>query len=127
MDAYRTRLSDKQKPTLTDVTLVSDAPSTGDAWQRLSALADGVKFTRALVAEPANILYPESFVERCQPLRDLGIEITVLDETQMADLGMGALLGVSHGSPRKSSEERRVGKEGVRSCRSRGSPINEKT
>src|SRR3546814_1729373 len=61
MDAYRTRLSDKQKPTLTDVTLVSDAPSTGDAWQRLSALADGVKFTRELVAEPANILYPESF------------------------------------------------------------------
>src|SRR3546814_300390 len=69
MDAYRTRLSDKQKPTLTDVTLVSDAPSTGDAWQRLSALADGVKFTRELVAEPANILYPESFVERCQPDR----------------------------------------------------------
>src|SRR3546814_8946554 len=101
MDAYRTRLSDKQKPTLTDVTLVSDAPSTGDAWQRLSALADGVKFTRVLVAEPANILYPESFVERCQPLRDLGIEITVLDETQMAELGMGALLGVSQGSPRK--------------------------
>src|SRR3546814_5487898 len=29
------------------------------------------------------------------------IEITVLDETQMADLGMGALLGVSQGSPRK--------------------------
>lgn len=101
MDAYRTRLSDKQKPTLTDVTLVSDAPSTGDAWQRLSTLADGVKLTRELVAEPANILYPESFVERCRPLRDLGIEITVLDETQMADLGMGALLGVSQGSPRK--------------------------
>src|SRR3546814_10924763 len=78
---------------MTDVTLVSDARSTGDAWQRLSALADGVKFTRELVAEPANILYPESFVERCQPLRDLGIEITVLDETQMAELGMGALLG----------------------------------
>src|SRR3546814_3520422 len=80
MDAYRTRLSDKQKPTLTDVTLVSDAPSTGDAWQRLSALDDGVKFTRELVADPANILYPERFVVRCQPLRDPGIEITVLDD-----------------------------------------------
>src|SRR3546814_18527019 len=89
MEAYRTRLSDKQKPTLTDVTLVSDAPSTGDAWQRLSAPADGVKFTRELVAEPANILYPESFFERCQPLLDLGIEITVPDETPLVDLGVG--------------------------------------
>src|SRR3546814_15771919 len=112
MDAYRTRLSDKQKPTLTDVTLVSDAPSTGDAWQRLSALADGVKFTRELVADPANILYPESFVERCQPLRDLGIEITVLAETQMAELGMGARLGVLQGYQRTPRpEERRGGKE----------------
>ncbi|MBK5264413.1 MAG: leucyl aminopeptidase, partial [Alphaproteobacteria bacterium] len=64
MDAYRTRLSDKQKPTLQDVTLVSDASGAREAWERLSAVADGVLFARELVAEPANILYPESFVER---------------------------------------------------------------
>ena len=29
------------------------------------ALAEGVEFTRELVTEPANVIYPESFVERC--------------------------------------------------------------
>ncbi|MBB4641879.1 leucyl aminopeptidase [Rhizorhapis suberifaciens] len=101
MDTYRTRLSDKQKRTLKEVTLVSDADGVGDAWKRLSAVAEGVMFARELVTEPANVLYPESFVERCQPLKALGIEITVLDEKQMAELGMGALLGVAQGSVRK--------------------------
>ena len=50
---------------------------------------------RELVAEPGNIIYPESFVERCRPLADLGIEVSVLDEADMANLGMGALLGVA--------------------------------
>ncbi len=67
----------------------------------MDALAQGIMFTRELVAEPANILYPESFVARCQPLADLGIEISVLDESDMAALGMGALLGVAQGSARK--------------------------
>jgi len=53
------------------------------------------------VSEPGNILYPESFVERSRHLADLGIELTVLDEEEMAKLGMGALLGVAQGSVRK--------------------------
>src|SRR3546814_18146115 len=36
------------------------------------------------------------------------------------------LLKMSKRSLQRSSEERRVGKEGVRSCRSRWSPVNEK-
>jgi leucyl aminopeptidase len=101
IDTYRTRLPEKSKPTLAQVTIVTEDAGAEGAWIRLSALADGVAFTRELVSEPANILYPESFVERCKPLADLGIEITVLDETQMAELGMGALLGVAQGSIRK--------------------------
>ncbi|WP_070150924.1 leucyl aminopeptidase [Sphingobium phenoxybenzoativorans] len=101
MDTYRTRLPEKSKPTLETVTLVTVDAGASDAWARRSALADGVALTRELVAEPANIIYPESFVERCRHLADLGIEITVLDEQQMADLGMGALLGVAQGSVRK--------------------------
>jgi leucyl aminopeptidase len=99
IDTYRTRQSEKAKPTLTTLTIVS-----GDAqahWDRLAAVAAGVALTRELVSEPANIIYPESFVERCQHLADLGIKIRVLDEVEMASLGMGALLGVAQGSPRK--------------------------
>ena len=100
IDKYRTKLPEKQKPTLAIVELVSGADCAGE-WAHLSAVAEGVRFTRELVAEPANILYPESFVERCRILETLGVTLTVLDETEMATLGMGALLGVAQGSVRK--------------------------
>jgi leucyl aminopeptidase len=101
IDTYRTKLTEKQKPTLATLTLVSEADGLAAGLAEMDALAQGVMFTRELVAEPANILYPESFVARCQPLADLGIEISVLDEADMAALGMGALLGVAQGSIRK--------------------------
>ncbi len=65
-------------------------------------LAEGVEFTRELVAEPANIIYPASFVERCKArYAGTGLTLTVLDEAEMARLGMGALLGVAQGSAKK--------------------------
>jgi leucyl aminopeptidase len=101
-DIYRTKLPEKQKPTLTEIEIVvGDAIEAAEqAFAPLKAAAEGAAFTRMLVTEPANILYPESFVERCQELKDLGIEIEVLDEPAMRKLGMGALLGVAQGSVR---------------------------
>jgi leucyl aminopeptidase len=104
-DAYRTRLPAKQKPTLENIEIVvGDAlAATEGAWTPLKAVADGVAFTRSLVAEPANIIYPESFVERCRAeLMPLGVGIEVLDEAAMRTAGMGALLGVSQGSEREA-------------------------
>ena len=58
-------------------------------------------FTRELVTEPANIIYPETFVERVQAaVKGTGLEIEVLDGEAMRKLGMGALLGVAQGSVR---------------------------
>jgi leucyl aminopeptidase len=66
-------------------------------------VAEGSEFTRELVAEPANKLYPVSFVERCkQRFEGTGAEIIVLDEEEMEKLGMGALLGVGQGSEQPS-------------------------
>ena len=103
-DRYRTKLKDKQKPTLGSLTIVG-APAEAEArWTaRYAPLAAGVELTRELVAEPANIIYPESFVARCRAsMEGLGIEFEVLGEKDMADLGMGALLGVSQGSVREA-------------------------
>jgi len=97
-DALRTRQPEKAKPTLTTITLVGVG---NGAWAEQEAVAAGVAFTRELVAAPANYLYPESFVERCAHLADLGIKITVLDKATMTELGMGALLGVAQGSARE--------------------------
>ena len=64
-------------------------------------MLQGLDLTRTLVTEPANIIYPETFIERVRAALDgSGVEIEVLDEKQMASLGMGALLGVGQGSVR---------------------------
>ena len=100
-DIYRTRLAEERKPTLAEV-VVAGAPAGAEAaWASQSAVADGVAFARELVTEPANIIYPESFVERCRRLEALGVEFTVLDKAAMTALGMGSLLGVSQGSVRE--------------------------
>ena len=102
-DEYRTTQKDAEKVSLKAVVTVGAPDGTDSAWERESALADGVEFTKELVTLPANILYPESFVERCRKALDgTGIEITVLDDAEMEKLGMGALLGVGQGSSRPS-------------------------
>ena len=94
-DIYRTTMKDEQKVTLATVTVVGAPEGTEAAWDELTHLAAGVEFTRELITEPANILYPESFVERCRErFAGTGAEIIVLDEAEMEKLGMGSLLGV---------------------------------
>ncbi len=98
-DIYRTKLPKKSRPTLEEVIVVGAGAEPGDPWNARAALLDGIALTRELVTEPANIIYPVSFVERCQTsMKGLGIEFEVLDEPAMRKLGMGALLGVSQGS-----------------------------
>ena len=100
-DRYHTKLKDKQKPTLSRVTIVGGGADSQARWEeRWQPVLEGVKLTRELVTEPANIIYPETFVERTRHLADLGIELEVLDGAAMEKLGMGALLGVAQGSVR---------------------------
>jgi leucyl aminopeptidase len=100
-DVYRTKQPKKQKPTLEEIVIVGGGEGTEEAWARKQALLDGLSFTRELVTEPANIVYPQTFVERCRArLEPLGVEFEVLDEKRMAELGFGALLGVGQGSVR---------------------------
>jgi leucyl aminopeptidase len=98
-DIYRTKLAKKAKPTLEEVVIVGGGAGAEAAWEHRSALLEGISFARELVTEPANIIYPVSFVERCRAsMESLGVEFEVLDENAMGELGMGALLGVSLGS-----------------------------
>ena len=49
------------------------------------------------MSEPANVLYPEKFVDYCNVMKKEGIKIEVFDEKLKA-MGMNALLGVAQGS-----------------------------
>ena len=102
-DRYRTREAADKKPSLVKAQLVTAEPDTALAdFAEQAALADAVAFSRDLVSEPANILYPVEFARRLKALETLGLEVTVLGEAEMADLGMGSLLGVGQGSVRES-------------------------
>ena len=64
----------------------------------LLAVAEGVFFTRDLINEPANVLTTRDFAARLEGMRALGLEVEILEEADLAKMGMGALLGVGQGS-----------------------------
>lgn len=66
--------------------------------ERVRKVAEGVYFARDLVNEPPNVLTPEALAEAALSLRNLGVEVEVLDERAIAELGMGAFLAVAQGS-----------------------------
>ncbi|MEE4199211.1 leucyl aminopeptidase [Erythrobacter sp.] len=102
-DKYRTKLAADKKVTLKKVHVVGAPEGTNANWESEAAIARGVEFTKRLITEPGNVLYPESFVTLCrEAFEGTGAEITVLDEAEMEELGMGALLGVGQGSARAS-------------------------
>ncbi|AHB09379.1 leucyl aminopeptidase [Zymomonas mobilis] len=101
LNGYRTTLKEDEKPSLKTLYFSQINSETAEKkWKKLSAIAEGILFTRMLVTEPGNKLYPETFVEQCKSLTDLGIEIEILDEKALEKAGMGALLGVAQGSAR---------------------------
>ncbi len=84
--------------------LVREPAATGQAFaRRWRPVADGVRLARDLTSEPANEVYPETFVQRAREAFDgiPAVAIDVLDPDQMRALGMGALLGVGQGSRRE--------------------------
>lgn len=75
-----------------------DAVESGIAEAR--AIAAGISLTRDLANRPANICTPTHLAEQAQILGHEHERITtsVLEESDMTELGMGALLAVSQGS-----------------------------
>jgi leucyl aminopeptidase len=102
-DKYRTKEPAEKKPSIAKTQIVTaEVDAALAAFAPLAALADAVAFTRDLVSEPANVLYPAEFARRVKALETLGLEVEVLGEPEMHKLGMGALLGVGQGSVRES-------------------------
>jgi leucyl aminopeptidase len=102
-DKYRTKESEDDKPTLRALTFGCAEPQAAESgWRIKTALVDAITFVRDIVSEPANIIYPETLAEQARSLAAHGVDVEVLTEAQMRELGMGALLGVGQGSERES-------------------------
>ncbi|MDH3240149.1 MAG: leucyl aminopeptidase [Alphaproteobacteria bacterium] len=100
-DKYLTKEKKEDKPKLARLTIqVSEVAAARRRFARLDAVAEGVFFTRDLVSEPANVIYPQTLAAEARKLSRLGVRVEVLDEKKMKALGFGALLGVAQGSAR---------------------------
>src|SRR6266851_3836944 len=100
-DKYRTTQKPEQKPSLAALTVHSEAAGAAkEAYRTLRATAEAVAFTRDLVSEPANTIYPETLAQQAASLSEFGVSVEILDENRMREIGMGALLGVGQGSAR---------------------------
>ena len=69
---------------------------------KFNAIESGINFTRNLVSEPPNVLYPKEYVNRLQKLKKFGIKVTSYNEQKLKKLGMNSLLGVGRGSSKES-------------------------
>lgn len=98
-DQYRTKLSADKKPSLSSVLIaVDDVAAAKSAWKDWAPVAEGVDVARELLNQPPNVLNPETYAKQIEGMAKLGLEIEILDEAQMLELGMHSLLGVGQAS-----------------------------
>ncbi|MDB5591883.1 MAG: leucyl aminopeptidase [Enterovirga sp.] len=100
-DRYKTKKKDDAEPDakatrISFMSLNPEAARLADApW---AAVAEGVTVTRDLVNEPPNVLFPAEFARRAEALRQHGVEVEILGEAQLREIGMRALVAVGDGS-----------------------------
>jgi leucyl aminopeptidase len=100
-DRYKSR--DRQAEPLAGLTVI--VPGAGNpgaieaAIHRGAVLAESTNIARELCNEPPNLFTPAIFADRAVAIaKDAGLEVEILDEHRIAELGMGLLLGVGQGS-----------------------------
>ena len=103
-DKYLTKQEEEDKFVISTFNVtVRDDHAAHEAFEEKKAIAMGVYFARDLVSEAPNVLYPESYAEQIvEKLEPLGVDVKVLGEHEMLDLGMGAIIGVGQGSANES-------------------------
>ncbi|MBU4040341.1 MAG: leucyl aminopeptidase, partial [Alphaproteobacteria bacterium] len=100
---YRTKLKPEKTPSIETILVVAADPKAARAaYEELSPVAEAVEFSRDLVNEPANVLYPVEFAKRVKALEKLGLEVEILGEKELEKLGFRTLLAVGQGSVRES-------------------------
>jgi leucyl aminopeptidase len=100
-DRYQSGKMDRAS--LPVVRVLSDDASADARFNNdLKYLAEGIYMARDFSSEPANLMYPEKFVERAQAAFEGldNVTIRVLDENELQRLGMGSHYSVGKGSER---------------------------
>ncbi len=99
-DKYRT---EKKKREIQSVSLAGFDAGLGDSLQTAvehgCVIAESQNFARDLINEPSNKLTPRMLAQRAEAMaKEVGLGVEILDERRIAELKMGALIGVAQGS-----------------------------
>ena len=101
-EKYRTTQKPEQQTSLTTVRFACvESEKATTQFHNRSAVIDGVFRARNVSNEPANVLNPETFAQQCQSLSTLGIDVEILDQERLEQIGMRTLLSVAQGSSNK--------------------------
>ena len=100
VDSYRTQ--EKEERFLEELVVMAEAGSVElleRGVRRGKILAKATNFARDLINEPSSELTPTELASRAAQVAErFNLDIEVLDEQQMRELGMGGILGVARGS-----------------------------
>ncbi|MCH2077362.1 MAG: leucyl aminopeptidase [Rhodobacteraceae bacterium] len=96
--SYTEMKSEDPKETGNVILMASKPEEVAAAAAAPLAVAEGVFFTRDLTNAPANHLTTTNFAEQLAAMTSLGLEVEVLEEPQLEELGMRTLLSVGQGS-----------------------------
>ncbi|MEM1373034.1 MAG: leucyl aminopeptidase [Pseudomonadota bacterium] len=94
-----TEMKSEQPDVAGGVTVMASKPDdVAAAAAAFLAVAEGVFFTRDLTNAPANHLTTTNFADQLAAMTAIGLDVEVLEEDQLAELGMRTLLSVGQGS-----------------------------
>jgi leucyl aminopeptidase len=89
-------------PTLATLRIAGAGPASTEAAEAIAlgrVYADAQNFARSIVQEPSNYMTPDHMAQHARRIaRDAGLELEILDETQMETMGMGGIIAVGKGA-----------------------------
>ena len=101
--SYKRDGDDKSSPEISELTVLeADAAKLDDVRAGVTvgqAVGENANWARDQVNEPANYLTPRELARRVREQAErVGLQVQVLDEAEMAELGAGSFLGIARGS-----------------------------
>jgi len=99
-DKYRTQEKEKREIEKLVVAIEgADSSELTRGVERGRIIGEAINFTRDLANEPGAYMTPTILAQRATDVaREFGLEIEVMDEPKLKELGMGGVLGVARGS-----------------------------
>jgi leucyl aminopeptidase len=91
--------SDKEDRRIEELIIISRHPVEDAQLREAAILGEGINLARDLLNRPPSELNPVVFAERVSEIgREAGFKVEILNEKQIENMGMGAILAVAKGS-----------------------------